>query len=523
MRFYKQLSTLVDTLRFQAKEHPDTVAIICDDIQVSYFALEHAAHKLANALTAHGVCEGDRIAYLGKESEHYYELLFACALIGAILVPVNCRLTGKEVSYILKDSRTQVLFFDVNFKNILDELLCENPQLEMLVTLDFQYQNLPCILQWLEFSNTYFAAPEIDTNTIVVQIYTSGTTGLPKGVQLAHKSFFEIQASLIRQSLNWIDWYENDISLIGIPGFHIGGLWWAVQGFNAGITNVITQQFVASAMLDLIESYQVTTSCIVPSTMQLLLEQDLSLYDLSQLRKLVYGGAPISETLLTQAVSAFNCEFTQIYGLTETGNVAVCLPPEAHIVKTKKMKAAGLPCPCVSIKIIDPHGNELTEGEVGEICLQSPAHMAGYWLSPETTSAILVDDWLRTGDVGYLENEYLFICDRIKDTIIVAGENVYPSEIENVLIKHTAIQEVAVVGVPDKQWGESVYAVIVTTSGMSDITLKELKLYLKGQLADYKTPQQLEFVSAIPRNPNGKILRRKLRDRYWVDMERKVN
>lgn len=524
MRYYPQLSTLAQTLEFQSQHNSDVTAMICAEHQISYATLGQCARQLAHGLNERGIAPGDKVAYLGKESHHYYYLLFACALSGAILVPINWRLTQPEVHHVLSDSQAKGLFFDSSFAPMMTKLLETNPQLNTLVTLDQVDDNWLHIDDLLSQPVSDYHPVEVTQDTVIAQLYTSGTTGLPKGVQLAHRSFFKVRESLVNEGLDWIDWYQGDVSLIGIPGFHIGGLWWASQGFNAGITNVIIPTFLAPLALSLISEHGITTACVVPSMIQLLLlEREVEQLDFARLRKIVYGGSPIAESLLARGMEIFDCDFAQIYGLTETGNTAICLPPEAHKPGTKLMQAAGRPYPCVRLKIIDDDGSVLDDGEVGEVCIQTPSHMVGYWQLPEATAKTLIDGWIHTGDAGYIEDEYLFICDRIKDTIIVAGDNVYPSEVENALSGHPGVQEVAVIGVPDKQWGEAIHAVVVREPDVTPVTPRALILFLKQSLADYKLPHHFEFADSIPRNPSGKILRRKLRDRYWQSMERKVN
>lgn len=228
---------------------------------------------------------------------------------------------------------------------------------------------------------------------------------------------------------------------------------------------------------------------------------------------MVYGGSPIAESLLRQGLETMGCEFAQIYGLTETGNTAVCLPPAAHHGGGGLLRAAGRPYPGFGVKIVDDKGEVLPAGETGEICLRTPAHMVEYWRLPEATAKTLVDGWIHTGDAGYLDTDgYVFVCDRIKDLIIRAGENVYPAEIENALAAHPAVSDVAVIGVPDEHWGEAAKAFVALRPGHTG-TVRELRRFLRDCLAEFKIPTMYEFVDTIPRNPSGKILRRTLRDR----------
>ncbi|MFD3869498.1 long-chain-fatty-acid--CoA ligase [Streptomyces sp. NPDC058623] len=514
------LQHVADTVAFHAVRSPDRPAIECEGRVVTYAALHRESNRAAHALLRAGIGPGSRVGYLGKESEYYYEALFACAKNGAVLVPVNWRLTGPEVDHILRDSGTELLLVEPEFVATLPKA-GELPGLRLVVEIDpadpASYQT------WKDGSAESDLPRCTGPDDAVAQLYTSGTTGLPKGVVLAHRSFFKIRDALAENGLDWIDWLSGDRSLIGIPGFHVGGLWWAMQGFNAGVTNVSMRMFTSADAVRLIRESGITTACVVPAMLRMMLaEPDLAADDFASLRKVVYGGSPISESLLRSSIEMLGCDLAQIYGLTETGNTSVCLPPHAHVPGSPLLKAAGRPYPGVGLRIVDETGAEVATGTTGEVLLHSPAAMLAYWGLTEATDATLVDGWVHTGDAGYVDADgYLFICDRIKDTVIVAGENVYPAEVENALCKHPAVADAAVVGVPHERWGEAVHAFVALRPG-AEVTPRELMRSLKGHLADFKTPSTCEFVDGIPRNPSGKVLRRVLRERFWADRERRV-
>ncbi|MGW1892241.1 long-chain-fatty-acid--CoA ligase [Streptomyces sp. NPDC002004] len=512
---HPELSTLVQTTHFHALRQPEAPAVICEGRTLTYAGLHRSSNRLAHALLAAGLADGDRVAYLGKESEHYYEVLFACAKTGTVLVPVNWRLTAPEVSHILQDSGTRLLFLEEEFTPIVEGMPTEPPEIIVSVRdIDTWRAGHP------DGETEFTATPD----TPVAQLYTSGTTGLPKGVVLAHRSFFAIRDGLASEALDWIDWREGDIALVGIPGFHVGGLWWATQNFNAGTTVVAMRAFAARQAVDLIRDLGITTACVVPAMLRMMLtEPGVTREDFTTLRKTVYGGSPISEALLEESLAILDCEFAQIYGLTETGNTAVCLPPAAHVAGGPLMQAAGHPYPGVHAKVIDGQGRELPPGAVGEVCLHTPARMVEYWGLPDKTAETLVGGWIHTGDAGYLDEDgYVFIRDRIKDAILVAGENVYPAEVENVLEHHPGVGEAVVVGIPDERWGERVHAFVVPAAGNRP-SPRDLHTFLVPRLAAFKLPASYEFTDHVPRNPSGKILRRELRDRFWSDSARKVN
>jgi long-chain acyl-CoA synthetase len=515
---HPDVRTVAQIPGYHADRRPDTTAITCAGRSLTYAELHAESNRIAHALSATGAGRGDRISYLGVESVHYYATYFACAKIGAVLVPVNFRLTRPEVEHILRDSGSTLLFVDADLRAVVDATAAEIAGLSVrgAAAEDFATWTRP-------YADTDLPAVT-GPDDAVVQLYTSGTTGLPKGVVLAQRSFFAIRDSLAAAGLDWIDWREDDRSLIGIPGFHVGGIWWATQGFSAGITNVAMPRFDSTGALRLIESLEVTTACVVPSMLRLLLaEPGAGKEAFASIRKIVYGGSPISEALLQESLPVFDCDFAQIYGLTETGNTAVCLPPSDHVAGSHRLRAAGRPYPAVGVKVVDDAGEPLPVGEIGEVCLRTPAHMLEYWGMPETTATTLIDGWVHTGDAGRLDEDgYLYISDRLKDMIIVGGENIYPAEIENVLAQHPAVADVAVIGVPDDKFGEAVHAFVATRPG-AEVRPRDLFVFCRDRIASFKIPSRFEFIDRVPRNPSGKILRRELRDRFWSGRDRQVN
>ncbi|MEC3954109.1 long-chain-fatty-acid--CoA ligase [Nocardia sp. CDC153] len=496
-----------------ARTHADSgvIAVRCGDRALTYAELDAASNRIAAALRAAGLEPGARVGYLGLESVDYYATLLGCAKSGTVLVPINFRLTATEIGYILADSGTALLVVDESMWAALGPL------------------DIPVVLAE-EFPRWYGEHPDNEAgfaptaDDAVVQLYTSGTTGLPKGVVLAHRSFFAVREALAEAGADWIDWRAGDIGLIGIPGFHVGGLWWATQGLAAGATMIAMPRFDAGTAVALIAELGITTVCVVPSMLRLMLDDPAATpAALASVRKVVYGGSPISESLLQTAIERLGCDFAQIYGLTETGNTAICLPPAAHVPGSPLLRAAGRCYPGFGVKIIGSDGAALAPGEVGEICLRTPGHMLEYWNRPEATAEALVDGWIHTGDAGYLDDDgYLYLCDRIKDMIIVAGENIYPAEIENTIAKHPAVADVAVIGTPDERFGERVHA-CVALRPQATATARELFLFCRNELAAFKIPSRFEFVDRVPRNPSGKILRRELRDRFWPAAGRRIN
>ena len=521
----QEFDTLADLSRVQAREFPNAKALIGEHEILTYQQLDRESDRLANALLAQGIKERSRVAILAKDSPKSYEVLFACAKIKAVLVPINWRLAASEVSYILNDAEVELLFVGSEFHDLVKSIESELTKLKTFVTIEKTAADWLNYHQWCQQYSD--ASPEIAIapDDVAVQLYTSGTTGRPKGVQLGHYSFFAVAKEWTRQGQNWLNWQQTDKSLLVVPFFHIGGLWWAIRGLVAGAENILLPAFNPIEVLEVIEKYRITKAAMVPAMIQvMLLEPQCLETDFSSLAYVLYGGSPIAESLLREAMKTFSCDFVQIYGLTETGNCAVCLPETAHTSSnTNLLKSAGKPFPGVSVAIVDSAGKKLPSFQIGEIWLKSPAKMLGYWKLPEATAKTLVDGWIHTGDAGYCDNEgYIYICDRLKDMICYAGENVYPAEIENILYEHPAIQEVGVIGVPDEDFGESIKAVVVLKAGMQAKALDIIN-FVRGKLADFKLPRSVEFVQTLPRTPSGKVQKGKLREKYWQGYQRQVN
>ena len=512
---------LGDIVRFHAASQPDKKALVFDSQSLTYRQLNSRVNQAAHKLLSMNVQPNERVCYLGKNTLCYFELLLALSKVGAVMVPLNWRLSAAELSTIVSDAKTNIVFGTDSFTEVIKEV---NSNLDAKsvewISVD-NYQSW--LLEQSDVEPPKFAHYESD----VLQLYTSGTTGAPKGVRISNRALLSGRA---RESHpltpEWNKWSGDDVSLIAMPCFHIGGTGFGLNTLYAGATGIIVRQFVADQQLDVMVEYGVTKLFIVPSALRTVLDDPrLLTVDLSALKFITYGASPIPMDLMKECIDAFGCGFVQKYGMTETSGTCVALGPEDHTIpENPKMKSVGKPLAGVEIKITDESGKKLAPGRIGEIVIKSDTNMSGYWQNEEATrSASYPDGWLRTGDAGYIDElGYLYIQDRIKDMIVSGGENVYSAEVEAALKQNTMIADVAVIGVPDHKWGEAVKACVVLKPGR---VTDEAAIIAdcRKRIAAYKTPKTVDFLKQLPRNASGKILKTKLRSTYWINRDKRVN
>jgi acyl-CoA synthetase (AMP-forming)/AMP-acid ligase II len=502
MIYDPEVQTLAALPGVQARRFPNRTAITCGERSITYAEFEELCSRLALVLQQRGVEPGQRVALLSKESIESAALVFAVARCGATIVPISWRLSAPEVAWIVDNAQCSTLLASPEFVALCARVgaTCS------VVAIDAE---LP-----LSRGSAPFVAPSVGPQDVAAHIYTSGTTGMPKGVELPHDSLFAIAREFHVRNLRWLGWSEEDVGLCLLPLFHVGGLWWLVRVLASGSHAVLLPQFVGWHAIEAIERHRVTKMAVVPAMLQLMIsEPDAKPERFSSLRVVGYGGSPVPAGLLERARQFMPCDFHQVYGLTETGNMAVSLAPADHLVPSRR-GSVGKALPGVQLKIVDEANQVLPSGAVGEICIKSPAVMRGYWQNPAATAATLEDGWIRSGDAGYLDQDgYLFICDRIKDMICCAGEKIWPAEVEQVLAEHPAVREIAVIGVPHDDWGEAVRAVVVLHPA-NPLELKELRSFARGRLADFKLPSSLELAETLPRTAAGKVQKKALRDAY---------
>jgi long-chain acyl-CoA synthetase len=472
-----------DVVREAASARGNHVAVRHRDRELTYAELDARSNRLAQALRAAGVGKDSRVAHLDRTAPEIVELLFATSKLGAVTVPINWRLAPAELAAVVADAQPHVLIAGEAYADVVaPNVVVAGPEYE----------------RWLAAHEPVDPGGRGESDDTVLQLYTSGTTGVPKGVLTTHRNL----AAAVESSPRW-EFDADTISMTPLPMFHIGGIGWAFLGLWNEATTVLVGEFVPEDVLDVLERQHVTNTIFVPTMLQLLCAvPGAEERDFSALRSIAYGASPITTPVLKDALQTFRCSLYGVYGLTESTGGVVQLDPADH-EHERLLRAAGRPFPWVELKIVD-----------GEVWLRAPNVTPGYFHRPEETAAALTGDgWLKTGDGGYLDSDgYLFLTDRIKDMIVSGGENVYPIEVEEALAHHPNVAEVAVIGVPDERWGETVKAIVVVRDG-SSLTADELVAFARERLAGYKLPRSVEFVDALPRTPSGKVLKRELRKR----------
>jgi acyl-CoA synthetase (AMP-forming)/AMP-acid ligase II len=522
----EQPANLADMVRARAKARDKAIVFEFEGRQTSFAEFDILTNRVANALKALGVGPRERVAYLGKNSDIYFELLLGAMKANVVMAPVNWRLAGPEVAFIVADCKARVLFVGPEFVTQVRNIKSQLPDLRTIITTEGGAAEWQDFAAWRDAQSSDDPTAPISTKDIAIQLYTSGTTGKPKGAMLSHANFLNlVQAGNEAEKPEWNRWSSDDVSLVAMPIFHIGGSGWGVMGLYHGAKGVIAREFDPTKVLDFFEQSGITKLFMVPAAMQFVVRQPRAReVDFSKLKYMLYGASPIPAALLKECIEVFGCGFVQMYGMTETTGTIVALPPEDHVEGLERMRSAGKALPGVELAILDANGNQMPPGEVGEIATRSGSNMAGYWNLPEATAKALdKDGWLRTGDAGYMDRDgYLYIHDRIKDMIISGGENIYPAEVESAICDHPDVAEVAVVGVPDDKWGEAVKAIVVMKQGRK-ASSSDIIHFTRERIAGFKTPKTVDFIEALPRNASGKILRRHLRDQHWAGKDRQVN
>lgn len=493
----------------RAKRSPKRRAITFEGSTITYAELQNRIDRTASVLRDGGIRAGDRVGYLGVNHPAFLETMFATARLGAIFVPLNFRLTGAELAFIVEDAGCHTLVADSQHTDVLDAVR-DDLSVRRWLGVEAAPDGWDDQLALRDAAEPVTETERVDADATAVIMYTSGTTGLPKGAMLTHGNFWWNNAN----ASTTLDMLESDVTLVFAPLFHIGGLnVTTLQTMLRGGEVVLHRNFDPNLALEDVPKYGVTTIFGVPA-MFLFISQMPGFVDadLTSVRMLICGGAPVPEPLL-KAYAGRGIPINQGYGLTETAPMVTFLTSEFAMEKVGSAGTTPLLC---EVKLVDDDGATITAPDVkGEVCVSGPNVMKGYWNRPEATAeAIDTEGWFHTGDIGYIDDDgFLFIADRVKDMVISGGENVYPAEVESALYDHPSIVEVAVIGVEDERWGEAVTAVAVLKDG-EELTLEGLREFATDKLARFKLPTRLHTVDEIPRNASGKVLKRELRDTF---------
>jgi long-chain acyl-CoA synthetase len=496
------MRTLANVVRWRAERRPDFAATWYQGRERTYAQLNRSSTELAAGMVAKlDLQPGDRVGILDKNSDDYVELLLALDKAGAVACPINARLTAPEVAAVVEDASPAVVV-------VGDEMRVNANSLSGRV---LGFDELPRIRDGQD--------PHRDMEEAVTwQIYTSGTTGVAKGARITNLNLFGSIGNLFLE----IDGFEEyGRTLVAMPLYHVGGCGWVRYALFAGCTAVIARDFVPDEILDVLVERKVSTAFLVPAALRLLVSQSRARSAGLSLKNIVYGASPITPELVTQSLEAFGCRLTQVYGMTETTGSVAFLRHEDHV--GPRLLSCGRPGYGHELRIFGDHGGELPRGELGEIVYRGPSTMVGYWRKEAETSEAIRDGWFHSGDAGRMDQDgFIYIQDRIKDMIISGGENIYPADVERVIATNPAVADVAVIGVPDEQWGEAVKAIVTLREG-STLGADELIQWSRAKLAGFKRPKSVDFVDAIPRSPSGKLLRKGLRESYWANAERRVH
>jgi acyl-CoA synthetase (AMP-forming)/AMP-acid ligase II len=480
--------------------------------------------RAAGGLRDLGIGRGDVVAFLDKNHPACVEISLAAGSVGAANAIVNWRSAGDEVEYAVNDCRARVLFVGTELMPTVEAVRDRLTSVERIVEVTPDGGEGDAYEAWLAASSPVQRPADVDPSDTCLVMYSSGTTGRPKGVMLTH-------ANMVAHTLAAHDGWEfepGDRNMVSMPLFHVGGSSYVLFGIHDGIPSIMTRDPDGASLAGAIMAGANRTFLVPAVLAQVLQGGPEAIKVFGRLRTYTYGAAPMPLPLLRAAMQAWpETDFIQVYGLTEVAGVATHLMPDEHrdAAHPERLVSAGRPLPGVELRIVDPVTLEdLPVGEHGEIWLRTPQLMKGFLGKPEETAAVLVEDgWFRTGDMGRVDDDgFVFVEDRLKDMIISGGENIYSPEIERVLAEHPAVMEVAIIGVPDDTWGETVKAVVSLKPG-AEATEEDLIAWCRDRLAHYKCPRSVDVVAALPRNPTGKILKRELRRPYWAGRDRAVN
>ncbi len=501
---------------------PDRTAIVFEGLRHSYSQLNQRSNRLAHALAGMGVAKGDRVAMIEVNTNHIIEAYFACAKAGAVFVPLNFRAKANELAYMTQDSGAAVLMAGQRYLPMVEQFKRDTPGVKHYISLGGKHKGMQ------EYEALLAAAPEDDyfsdiaDDDMTILLFTAGTTGRPKGVMLLHRNFSEY----VTNNVSPVEPDVEEKNILTVPMYHIAGIQAMMAAVYGGRTLVIQRQFEPEEWMRLVQEERCGRAMMVPTMLKQLMDNErFSQYDLSSLKVITYGAAPMPLEVIKRAIAVFpETRFINAFGQTESAATITMLGPEDHVIqgtpaerekKLKRLGSIGKPLPDVEVRIMGEDGRLLPPGQVGEIVAKGARIMKGYWKQQDATSATIdKGGWLHTGDMGYVDDGgYIFLAGRAKDVIKRGGEMISPEEVENVILAHPKVEDCAVIGVPDVTWGERVRAVIVPRAGET-VSPEEITEWCRSRLASFKKPESVVLTGEIPRNPMGKILKRVLREQF---------
>jgi acyl-CoA synthetase (AMP-forming)/AMP-acid ligase II len=489
----------------------------------TFSQIDERSNRLANALANLGVNKEDRVAILQVNCNQYLESCYATTKVGGIFVPLNFRAKQDELAYMLNNAEASVLLVGDRYVDMVNALGPQLPLVKHYISIDSKRENMLYYDELLSTSSPQEIASKIDDEDVTMLMYTAGTTGRPKGVPLTHNSF----SVYVLENVDPASPEIEEKNLLTVPLYHVAGIQALLAAIYGGRTLIMMRQFEVKEWMETVQRERANRAMLVPTMLKRVIDDpDFSQYDLSSLRVITYGAAPMPFEVIKKAIEVMpGVRFINAFGQTETASTITTLGPEDHIItgteeeKEKKLKrlasSIGRAMSDVEIKIIDEGGKELPRGEAGEIVARGPRVMSGYWKDAEKTKdAFTAEGWLRSGDTGYMDEEgYIYLAGRADDLIIRGGENISPEEVENALYSHPAIEEAAVIGIPDPDWGQQPRAIVVLKEGKS-ATAEEIIEHCHASLSSFKRPRSVVFVDELPRNPMGKVFKRVLREQY---------
>ena len=500
---------------------PERVALVFEGRRFTYEEVAERVNKLANALAGIGVGKGDRVAMIQVNCNEHVEAYFASAKLDAVYVPLNFRLNKEELERVLKDSSPSVLISGMRYTEMIDQEVTRQGELNHFIVLDGLVDGWLSYEDLIDSASTEERLPESDGDDLTMLMFTAGTTGNPKGVMLSHGSF----SSYILSNVNSVNLEYEEKNILAVPLYHIAGVQAMMAAIYGGRTLVIQKQFEPCEWMRLVEQEEVDRAMMVPTMLKMVLDHPgFPNHELSSLSVITYGAASMPLELIRRAINMFpDTRFINAFGQTETAATITMLSPEDHIlegspeevaIKINRLTSIGKPLEDVEVQIVDENQEAVAEGDIGEIMARGTRLMSGYWNQQEETAEALKDGWLHTGDLGYFDEDgYIFLSGRAKDFIKRGGEMISPEEVEQVIQAHPAVDEVAVIGVPDLHWGERVRAIVVNKPGCK-VDENDVIEYCRLRLSSFKKPESVIVVEELPRNPLGKVLKTVLKDQF---------